>query len=77
MGDIGGLLKMFEEEKMFEQQGVCPVLLCFRCSSVIDGCSPRTWPVLSELFKKISEGKGEFTFRDMYEQFQNLLKLGP
>jgi hypothetical protein len=22
MGDIGGLLKMFEEEKMFEQQGL-------------------------------------------------------
>jgi len=30
-----------------------------------------------ELYKKITEGHGEFTFRDMREQFQNLLKLGP
>ena len=30
-----------------------------------------------ELLKKITEGTGEFTFRDMYEQFQNILKLGP
>jgi len=30
-----------------------------------------------ELYKKITEGRGEFTFRDMREQFQNLLKLGP
>jgi signal recognition particle subunit SRP54 len=51
MGDIGGLLKLFEENKMFETQ--------------------------PELMKKIAEGKDDFTFRDMYEQFQNLLKLGP
>lgn len=50
MGDIAGLLGMFEESKIFEQQ---------------------------ELYQKIQEGKGEFTFRDMYEQFQGLLKLGP
>jgi signal recognition particle subunit SRP54 len=30
-----------------------------------------------ELMKKLTEGNGRFTFRDMYEQFQNLLKLGP
>eukprot|EP00823_Brevimastigomonas_motovehiculus_P000502 TRINITY_DN10632_c0_g1_i1.p1 TRINITY_DN10632_c0_g1~~TRINITY_DN10632_c0_g1_i1.p1 ORF type:complete len:503 (-),score=120.19 TRINITY_DN10632_c0_g1_i1:18-1526(-) len=30
-----------------------------------------------ELYKKITEGSGSFTFRDMYEQFQSLLKLGP
>jgi len=30
-----------------------------------------------ELYKKITEGTGDFTFRDMREQFQNLLKLGP
>jgi len=50
MGDISGLLNLFQEEKMFDQQ---------------------------ELYRKITEGNGEFTFRDMYEQFQNLLKLGP
>lgn len=30
-----------------------------------------------ELFKKITEGTGEFTFRDMKEQFENLLQMGP
>ena len=30
-----------------------------------------------ELYKKLTEGTGDFTFRDMYEQFQNILKLGP
>lgn len=51
MGDITGLLKMFEEKKdVFEKP---------------------------ELYKKITEGKGNFTFRDMYEQFQTLMKLGP
>jgi hypothetical protein len=25
--------------------------------------------------KKLTEGTGDFTFRDMYEQFQNLLKV--
>ena len=50
MGDISGLLTMFEEEKLLDQP---------------------------ELYKKITEGTGDFTFRDMYEQFQNLLKLGP
>ena len=29
------------------------------------------------LYKKITEGKEPFTFRDMAEQFNNLLKLGP
>jgi hypothetical protein len=28
-----------------------------------------------ELMKKLTEGTGDFTFRDMYEQFQNLLKV--
>lgn len=50
MGDISGLLSMFEEQKMLEQP---------------------------ELYKKLMQGTGDFTFRDMYEQFQNLLKLGP
>jgi len=50
MGDISGLLTMFEEEKLLDQP---------------------------ELIKKLTEGTGDFTFRDMYEQFQNLLKLGP
>ena len=30
-----------------------------------------------ELLKKLTEGTGDFTFRDMYEQFANILKLGP
>jgi len=34
-------------------------------------------PSQQELYKKITEGTGDFTFRDMREQFQNLLKLGP
>lgn len=50
MGDISGLLEMFQEEKLLDQP---------------------------ELYKKLTEGTGDFTFRDMYEQFQNLLKLGP
>jgi signal recognition particle subunit SRP54 len=50
MGDISGLINLFEEEKLLDQP---------------------------ELYKKITEGTGDFTFRDMYEQFQNLLKLGP
>ena len=50
MGDITGLLNLFEEEKLLDQP---------------------------ELYKKITEGTGDFTFRDMYEQFQNLMKLGP
>jgi len=53
MGDVSGLVNMFEQEKLFEQPGQ------------------------QELYKKITEGTGDFTFRDMYEQFQNLLKLGP
>lgn len=48
MGDITGLLNLFEEEKLLDQP---------------------------ELYKKITEGTGDFTFRDMYEQFQNLLKV--
>jgi signal recognition particle subunit SRP54 len=27
--------------------------------------------------KKLASGEGDFTFRDMYDQFANLLKLGP
>jgi len=50
MGDITGLLNMFEENKLLDQP---------------------------ELYKKLTEGSGEFTFRDMYEQFSNLMKLGP
>jgi signal recognition particle subunit SRP54 len=30
-----------------------------------------------ELYKKLAEGSGDFTFRDMYEQFQTIMKLGP
>ncbi len=30
-----------------------------------------------ELVKKIVEGKGNFSFKDMRDQFQNLMKLGP
>lgn len=53
MGDIGGLLKLFEDEKVFDQQQQ------------------------AALIQKITSGEESFTFRDMYEQFQNLLKLGP
>jgi signal recognition particle GTPase len=30
-----------------------------------------------ELMKKLQSGNATFTFRDMYDQFQNLLKMGP
>ncbi len=50
MGDITGLLNLFEDQKLLEQP---------------------------ELYKKLAEGSGDFTFRDMYEQFQNIMKLGP
>jgi len=53
MGDISGLLKLLDEEKMFDQ------------------------PAQQELYMKITKGTGEFTFRDMREQFQSLMKLGP
>jgi signal recognition particle subunit SRP54 len=53
MGDIRGLLNMFQDEKMFEKTKE------------------------AALYKKITSGQGSFTFRDMYEQFQNLLSLGP
>jgi hypothetical protein len=34
-------------------------------------------PTRAALYKKITTGEGDFTFRDMYDQFQQLLKLGP
>lgn len=30
-----------------------------------------------ELVKKLTQGTGDFTFRDMYAQFENLTKMGP
>jgi signal recognition particle subunit SRP54 len=49
MGDIGGLLNMFEDKKLFDQKALEDKL----------------------------ERKEKFTYRDMQEQFENLLKLGP
>ena len=51
MGDITGLMNLFNEKKIMENPG--------------------------ELYKKLMSGNCDFTFRDMYEQFENLLKLGP
>jgi len=52
MGDISGLLQIFEDNKVMENASN------------------------TELMKKIQSG-GTFTFRDMYEQFQTLMNLGP
>lgn len=41
----------------------------------LDNLIPDSQP--AALFKKIQSGEGDFTFRDMYEQFENLLKIGP
>ena len=54
---------------------------CNRCAAVpcrLTG-DPQEEKLLDqpELYKKLAEGSSDFTFRDMYEQFQNLLKLGP
>ena len=51
MGDVGGLMKMFEENKVFDSS--------------------------QELVKKLTTGKGSFSFRDMRDQFGNIMKLGP
>ncbi len=51
MGDISGLINLFQEKNLMDNPG--------------------------ELYKKLLSGNCDFTFRDMYEQFENLLKLGP
>jgi signal recognition particle subunit SRP54 len=52
MGDLGGLMNLMQDAKVFENPG--------------------------SLMKKLASGKPvEFTFRDMYEQFASIMKMGP
>eukprot|EP01006_Ploeotia_vitrea_P045444 TRINITY_DN66942_c11_g1_i1.p1 TRINITY_DN66942_c11_g1~~TRINITY_DN66942_c11_g1_i1.p1 ORF type:complete len:521 (+),score=259.78 TRINITY_DN66942_c11_g1_i1:51-1565(+) len=52
MGDISGLISMFEEEKVFDHAKQ------------------------KALYTKIVSGSGAFTFRDMREQFEQLMNMG-
>jgi signal recognition particle GTPase len=85
MGDITGLLNLFEEGQCTgegqEIRSTCNVLRArvLTLSFLASFATRSAEKILDqpELYKKITEGTGDFTFRDMYEQFQNLLKLGP
>ena len=81
MGDIEGLMDKVTELKLDDNQELIDKLKHGESVSVsvcVCVCVKQVYNVSLEVYDLILFScSGQFTLRDMYEQFQNIMKMGP